>query len=168
MAAGRSGVETLKFVGALFLILIGIWLLWSGHYTPLLISLGVLSVLITIAVSRRMHIVDDEAVPLGLRPLRTLRYLVWLVIEIAKCNVDVARRILDPKLPISPTLIEVQTGQKDDVGRVLYANSITLTPGTISVETRGGVIVVHALTAEAAEGLLTGDMDRRVTRLERS
>jgi len=156
-----------KFVGALFLILIGIWLLWSGHYTPLLISLGVFSVLVTTAMARRMRIVDGEAVPLGLHPVRTPRYLIWLVIEIAKCNLDVARRILDPKLPISPRLIEVQAGQKDDLGRVLYANSITLTPGTVSVETRGKTITVHALTAEAAEGLLTGDMDRRVTQVER-
>lgn len=157
----------MKFVGALFLILIGIWLLWSGHYTPLLISLGVFSVLVTTAMARRMRIVDGEAVPLGLHPVRTPRYLIWLVIEIAKCNLDVARRILDPKLPISPRLIEVQAGQKDDLGRVLYANSITLTPGTVSVETRGKTITVHALTAEAAEGLLTGDMDRRVTQVER-
>lgn len=157
----------MKFVGALFLILIGIWLLWSGHYTPLLISLGVFSVLVTIAMARRMRIVDGESVPLGLHPLRTPRYLLWLVIEIAKCNLDVARRILDPKLPISPRLIEVQAGQKDELGRVLYANSITLTPGTVSVETRGKTITVHALTAEAAEGLLTGDMDRRATRVER-
>jgi len=156
-----------KFVGPLFVILLGIWLLWSGHYTALLISLGVLSVLISLWMGRRMHILDAEAVPLGLRPFATLRYFVWLTIEIAKSNLDVARRIVNPQLPISPRMIEVQAGQKDDVGRVLYANSITLTPGTISVETRGATIVVHALTAEAAEGLLTGEMDRRVTRLER-
>jgi multicomponent Na+:H+ antiporter subunit E len=80
--------------------------------------------------------------------------------------VDVARRILDPKLPISPRLIKVKATQKRDLGRVIYANSITLTPGTVSVKMDGDEITVHALTREAAEGVETGAMDAKVTRLE--
>jgi multicomponent Na+:H+ antiporter subunit E len=99
-------------------------------------------------------------------PLRALLYIPWLILEVVKSNIDVARRILDPRLPISPRVIEVQASQRRDIGRVIYANSITLTPGTVSIDTDGDRITVHALTEEAAAGLLTGEMDRRVTRFE--
>ena len=89
--------------------------------------------------------------------------MLW---EIVKANIDVARRILDPRLPISPTIIKVRAGQRHDITRVIYANSITLTPGTVSVDTNGDEITVHALTEQAARAVETGDMDRRVSRLE--
>ena len=79
---------------------------------------------------------------------------------------DVALRILNPRLPIDPRLVRVRAGQGDDVGRVIYANSITLTPGTVTIDEQGDMLTVHALTTAAADGLLTGEMDRRVTRLE--
>ncbi len=79
---------------------------------------------------------------------------------------DVTKRILDPRLPISPCLIRVKTSQTSDVGRVIYANSITLTPGTISIALEDDEILVHALTREGAEGLAGGDMDRRAAAFE--
>ena len=79
---------------------------------------------------------------------------------------DVALRILNPGLPISPRLVRVRAGQRTDVGRVLYANSITLTPGTVTIDTEGDTITVHALTAEAAAGVESGEMDRRASRAE--
>lgn len=81
-------------------------------------------------------------------------------------NIDVARRILNPKLPIAPMMIRVKASQKGDLARVIFANSITLTPGTVSVDMQGDEIAVHALTPEAAEFDETGEMDRRVSRLE--
>jgi len=79
-----------------------------------------------------------------------------------RSNIDVARRILSPGVPISPKLIEVPASQRTDLGKVIYANSITLTPGTISIRIRDGMILVHALSEEAADELLQGEMDRRV------
>jgi len=145
----------------LSLVLFGVWMLWSGHTEPLLVVLGAASAVAVALVSRRMGLVDREGVPSGLVP-RAPRFLLWLLVEVVKANVDVARRILDPRLPIRPHLIRVRASQRTDVGRVIYANSITLTPGTVSVEVEGDVIVVHALSDEAADGLRTGDMDRRV------
>ena len=81
-------------------------------------------------------------------------------------NLDVAKRIIDPKLPISPTLITLKPSQRGDLGRVIYANSITLTPGTVTTNLSGDTLEVHALTQEAADSLRKGDMDRRVARLE--
>jgi len=154
-----------KHTIGLGIALAGIWLLWSGHFTALLLSLGAGSVLTVLWISRRMYILDHEAAPIEVL-LRLILYFPWLVWEIVKSNVDVAARILNPRLPISPRIIRVRAGQSGDVGRVIYANSITLTPGTVSIETEGDIITVHALTAEAADGVLTGEMDRKVTWLE--
>lgn len=145
--------------------LVTVWLLLSGHYTPLLLSLGAVSSGFVLALSLKMKVVDREGAPIEL-PLGALRYLPWLLWQIMKANVDVAGRILKPSMPISPRLIRVRCTQTHDIGRVIYANSITLTPGTVSVDMRRDEITVHALTAEAADALMEGDMDRRVTRLE--
>jgi multicomponent Na+:H+ antiporter subunit E len=113
----------------------------------------------------RMRVVDREGAPIE-PSLRALVYLPWLLWQIAKANLDVARRILDPRLPIDPRVIRVRASQRRDLARVIYANSITLTPGTVSIDVAGDRITVHALTREAAEGLATGEMDRRVSRVE--
>ena len=113
-----------------------------------------------------MGIVDDEAEPVHLVP-RAVVYLPWLVKEIFKSNIDVARRVLTPGRPrISPRIIEAATTQHSDLGRVIYANSITLTPGTVSVRVHGTSITVHAIADDVADGLLEGGMDRQVTWFE--
>ena len=148
------------------LVLMGTWLLWSGQQEPLLIFLGGVSCVVVVLLSRRMRIVDNESVPvqLGLRPF--VFYLPWLVNEIILANIDVARRVLDPRLPISPRMFRFKASQKEDLARVIYANSITLTPGTVSVDIAGDEITVHALTPEAARLEQSGEMDRRVTKME--
>jgi multicomponent Na+:H+ antiporter subunit E len=151
---------------ALFLILLAVWLVNSGHYTPLMIGFALASCLLVVLLSRRMDIVDDEGVPVRLIP-RLVTYLPWLIKEIFISNLDVARRVLTPgKAPISPRVIETPTSQHSDLGRVTYANSITLTPGTVSIRVHGTSITVHAIADEVADGLLEGEMDRRVTRFE--
>ena len=156
----------MKYAVALGMTLFGVWLLWSGHYNPLLISFGAVSCLLVVLLSWRMDIVDEEAAPvqLGLRPF--IFYAPWLAWRIFLANIDVARLILDPQLPVSPVIVRVKASQKGDLGRVIYANSITLTPGTVSVDMMGDVITVHALTTKFAESDQSGDMDRRVTQLE--
>ncbi len=144
--------------------LFGIWLLLSGIYEPLILSLGLASVILVVLISHRMDMLDREAVPLHLY-WRIPPYWIWLMKEIVLANVHVARLILDPRLPISPRMIRVKATQNSDMGRVIHANSITLTPGTVSVEIEDDVILVHALSREAAEGTLEGGIDRRVTAL---
>ena len=142
-----------------------IWLLLSGHYDGLLLSLGVASCLFVTWIAHRMDVVDHEGHPIHLT-WRALFYWPWLLVEIAKANYDVARLIVDPNLPISPRMIRVKASQADDLGRVVYANSITLTPGTVTVDVSGATVQVHAITKAMAEGVETGEMDRRVTRME--
>ena len=95
-----------------------------------------------------------------------LAYWPWLIKEVIVAGWDVTKRILHPKLPISPTLSEFIPSQKSDIGLVIHANSITLTPGTISVEVEPGRFLVHALTQEGAAGLAGSEMDRRCAELE--
>ena len=148
-------------IGAL---LFGIWLLLSGIYTPFLVSLGILSCAAVVWVTIRMDIVDHEGHPLHLT-WRALGYWGWLVIEIIKANVDVVKFVLSPTLKISPTMVRVRASQETDLGKVIYANSITLTPGTISVDVANNEILVHALSETGAQDLLRGEMDRKVSKM---
>lgn len=144
-----------------------VWGLWSGHTEPMILGFGVFSIALTAWYARRMDRVDGM-VPAYTFGLRLATYLPWLALEVVKSNLYVARIILSPSMPISPRLIRVPGTQCTDLGAVTYANSITLTPGTITCDVREGYLIVHALTAETAAGVESGDMDRRVTALERT
>ena len=148
----------------LLILLVAAWLLWSGHREPMLLAFGALSCIGVAALAARMRVPRYEDPYLF--ALRTVTYLPWLAWEIVKAAVDVTKLVIARDLALSPRVIRVPATQSTEIGQVVYANSITLTPGTISLDLRDGHILVHALTREAAEGLLTGDMDRRVTALE--
>lgn len=150
---------------ALFVSLAILWLLWSGLYLPLMLALGLASCLLVVWLVRRFNTLDHESVPLHLG-LGVVTYWGWLVKEIVLSAWQVTKIILSPRLPISPTTLEVQSKSPSEVGRVLFANSITLTPGTLATDVDdNGIIRVHALTQEGAQGVLTGDMNDRVARL---
>lgn len=150
-------------LGALFSLL---WLALSGLFEPLLLGLGAFSVTLVLWVERRIERASGEALPHGVRLVRLPAYLCWLSVEIVKSNIEVTKHILARDLRISPTLLQVPCSQHTDLARVVFANSITLTPGTVSMRVEEGQIEVHALTAEAAADLEAGEMDRRVSRLE--
>lgn len=150
---------------SLVVVLFAFWLLLSGYFVPFLITIGAVAAVAVAMLGRRMDLVDHEGYPIHLG-WRLVLYWPWLFKEIAKSAWNVARIIVNPRLPISPTLVRAKTSQSTAVGVVTYANSITLTPGTISVEVKRGEILVHALTRETAADLLEGEMDRRVTRFE--
>ncbi len=150
----------------LFVLLFGTWLLMSGHYTPLLIGFGIVSCALVVLLSRRMGIVDEEGFPMHLS-LRILRYLPWLAVEVVKSNLELTKRVISPRLPIGPEIVELTGSQKTDLGRATYANSITLTPSTVTIEAQtDGSFVVHAISPEAADDLRSGEMDRQVSRME--
>lgn len=149
----------------LFAVLCGLWLLWSGHFTGLLLSLGLGSCLGVLWLCRGMGIVDNETIPVYLAP-RLVRYVPWLAWQVVLANAEVIRRILRPRPDDRPETVVARGGQRTDVGRTTYANSITLTPGTITVDVTGDVFTVHALTRKSADGIYDGEMDREVSRLE--
>lgn len=151
---------------SLGLILFVTWLLMSGIFDPLILVLGILSCVFVVAIAMRMDVIDHEAVPLHLT-FSAVIYWVWLFWEIVKANIDVTKRVLLPSVGIRPTMARIKATQKTDLGLVIFANSITLTPGTISVDVEeDGHILVHAISAEGVDGLEGGEMDRRVTAME--
>jgi multicomponent Na+:H+ antiporter subunit E len=141
------------------------WLALSGHYSPWLVTMGVVSALAAALAALRMGVVDGEGLPIQLIP-GTLTYYPWLAREIAKSAWGVTKLILNPRLPISPALTRVRASQRTPAGIAAYANSITLTPGTITVGVSGNELIVHALEAEGARELESGRMDARVREFE--
>jgi multicomponent Na+:H+ antiporter subunit E len=147
--------------------LFAFWLLLSGVYTPFLLGAGLGAAIAVAALAWRMELADREGHPVHLT-LGAVLYWPWLVKEIVKSGWQVARIIVHPRLPVSPALVRFKPSQASTVGVVTHANSITLTPGTITVEADHDSFLVHALTRASAEGLEGSEMDRRVCRLEGS
>lgn len=159
-------MNKIPYALSLGIFLAALWMLLSGYFTPLLLFFGLVSVCLVVYLALRMDVVDHEGHPVHLKIRLTISYWLWLLKEIVISNIDVCRRILSPGMPISPVVIKVKSTQATDLGHVIYANSITLTPGTVSMSVDGDMIEVHALTAEGAANLETGEMNRRVTLME--
>ena len=143
------------------------WLVLSGHYELWFIVSGLVLSLVVVGFSWTRSISDSEGFPVGLLA-RAIFYWPWLAVQIVKSGLRVTRIVLDPKLPISPTLVRVDALQNTAVGLTTYGNSITLTPGTLTVEAteRGRVLWVHAIERAGAEGFADDEMNRRVAWFE--
>ena len=145
--------------------LIVFWLMISLDFGALNLALGIASAFLVVVISTSMDVVDRESQPIHLT-LRLPLFCGWLSRQIIRSNLDVTRRIWAPGRAISPTVVRIKSSQKSALGKVIYANSITLTPGTVTLGIEGEDILVHALTRKDAETLQQGEMDRRVTELE--
>jgi multicomponent Na+:H+ antiporter subunit E len=146
-------------------ILFAFWLALSGHYTPMLVTAGLGCSVLCVLAAVRMRAADAEGHPVELFG-RAFTYFPWLIVEIAKSGWAVTKVILHPSLPVSPTMTVVTATQRTRVGVATYANSITLTPGTITVGVDGNELTVHALVREGAIDLENGGMDHRVSQFE--
>ena len=151
----------LSLAGFLF----AFWLALSGHYSPMLVAAGAASAVLCLLAAIRMRVVDAEGHPFHLFR-GAVTYFPWLIREIVKSGWGVTKLILHPRLPISPTMTVVRASQRTRAAVATYANSITLTPGTITVAVKGNDLTVHALTREGALDLEAGAMDRRVSQFE--
>ena len=148
----------------LFIVLFGFWLLMSGYYTPLILSLGVISCLLCVYITIKGKFLDNETLPIYFFP-RLIQYTLWLIKEILKSNVATAKVIIMKSE--EPELFSVKATQKTNEGKVTYANSITLTPGTVTTQIKDNVFEVHALTKEFGDDVRSSDMDKMVTWLEK-
>jgi len=134
----------------------GLWLVLSGHPTPFHLLEGALASGLVTYLNR-----DLEVVSAAVRcSPRFLRYLPWLLKEIVIANLQVIRVVLDPRLPVDPTIVRFSTRLAGDLAVTTFANSITLTPGTVTVDVDGKDFVVHALTHQTPESFAV--MERRV------
>lgn len=143
------------------------WLLWSGMYKPLLLALGAFSVIITMIFAYRMNYFKKRAFALRFT-FATLQYWGWLFVEVLKSSIQVTKEILKPTIEVSPVVIEVPRQSRSDFQTMMLGNSITLTPGTITLDVDEDVLLVHALTKEGAADLTAGEMARRVDALGES
>ena len=150
----------------LVLALAGLWLLLSGYFDKsLLLGFGVFSVLVSAWLAKRAGVLDPDSVPMGLLP-GIIGYWIWLAGEIGKANLIVMRHALAVEPKLSPKLFTVPNPPRSTVGKATFANSITLTPGTVSVDLRENEILVLADQAVPQLPAIT-DMGNRVARTER-
>ena len=144
------------------------WMLLSGFFDAFHIVTGIISSLLVALFSHRLFMPEGASLKSEIaRTGRFFMYIPWLLLEIAKANIDIVYRTLHPSMPIDPVVIKFRTDIKEDMGRTTLANSITLTPGTVTMDvTDDGEFTVHAISREAADGLMSGEMARRVKHIE--
>ncbi len=140
------------------------WMLLSGYFTALLLSFGVLSVALVVWLVARMDRADNERRIIYPTP-RLIGYWGWLLWAVVKANIDVAKRIWHPDLPIDPNWSRLETKVSTPLEKTFYANSITLTPGTLTTNVNEDHFMVHALSQDGIRELREGEMERRILRL---
>ena len=150
----------------LALLLIAAWVLWSGYLKPLLLGLGALSCLLTVWVVRRMGYFDDDTFAFHY-DWRLLGFWAWLGREVVLSSIEVARVVLRRNVDIEPKVVDIDGSDLGPVDLALLGNSITLTPGTLTLDVYEGRLLVHALTPEGAAALERGEMQRRVAELRK-
>ncbi len=150
----------------LAIILAVAWLLWSGLYKPLLLGLGVVSLVLTMYLLARMGYFRYDTFAFRYSP-RLVGFWGWLSKEIVLSSLDVARKVLAPTIDVTPTTLKLDVSDLEPVDQALLGNSITLTPGTLTLDVHDGRLLVHALTENGAEGLRDGEMHRRVRALRK-
>lgn len=155
-----------------FVALYGFWILLSWRLDPLFYVLGALAAAAVTAtfsaVNRTVLTPEHDTIPtrrLAVVALRTAAFLAWLLSRVVVACVVVARAVLDPKLPIDPRSLRFRTELHSPLARTLLAHSITLTPGTVTVEVDGDQLTVHAMFPHAADGLVSGDLQTRIARV---
>ena len=150
----------MRYAFILTLAMIAAWLTLSGYFIPMILTFGVISIAIVIWMCARMRILDTETSPYLTTP-QTLSYYVWLFIEIVKANVQVVKAVLSPNLEVSPTMVKIPLNSDVDIAETMFANSITLTPGTVSVDMQPDHILVHALLEEMSAPEDFAEMGKR-------
>ncbi len=158
--SGRAWLRML----VLGLLLIAAWLLWSGFFKALLLGLGAVSCVLTLYIVRRMGYFDDETFAFNY-DFRLLGFWAWLGKEIVKSSIEVAQVVLQPKIVVTPSIVDIDARDLHVVDQALLGNSITLTPGTLTLDVHEGRLLVHALTPNTAAALEEGEMKRRVAAL---
>ena len=148
----------------LLALLISAWVLWSGQFKPLLLVLGAFSCILAGYITHRMRYFDNDVFELHFG-MRLFGYWAWLAREVGRSSIEVARVVMDPRLPISPHIVDIKASVDHPVDLAILGNSITLTPGTLALDVHDGIIKVHCLTRIGAEELLAGEMSRRVAAL---
>ena len=149
-----------------FFILYLHWILWSGKFDAFHLSLGVISCALVTFMSHDLFLERKKLSPkIIVESIRFIKYIPWLLYQIVLSNIHVASLVLSPGMPIDPKIIRYKTKLKTDIALVTFANSITLTPGTITADISDGEYIVHALSTKVADDLMTGEMEDKVAQI---
>ena len=148
------------------LIMFVFWIFLSGEFSFILLLSGVISSLLVSYMSNDLLIGNGDMKLGFIRTIRFIRFLPWLLWQIVLANIDLAIRTLHPKMPINPMLINFKNNLKTDLGMVILANSITLTPGTVTIDVNENEFLVHVISEKAAQSLISGEMQARVKKIE--
>ena len=151
-------------IGKWTILLAAFWILLSGYFQPLLLSFGVISTLIVVYVLHRMNKMDNQPKSLG-TGYRSLYYFAWLIGQIVQSSIHVTKLIWGAPKNVNPSLEKVSMKNLPKDKQVLYANSITLTPGTLSVDLNEEEVTVHALQKKSINQLKKGSMESKITSL---
>ena len=154
--AQATGETVLSRYISLGILLFALWFLLSGHTEPLMLGFGVVSVIFSIYIAHRFELLDKDSHPIH---LSGKLFVFWFKLgyKIIVANIDVALTILGIRKP-SPQLVKIPNHKGGDLAKVIYANAITLTPGSASVHLENGDLLVHTLNKEGAQELFTGEM----------
>ena len=148
------------------IIMFVFWIFLSGEFSFILLLTGIISSLLVSYISHDLLIGNGD-MKLGLiRTIRFIKFLPWLLWQIVLANIDLAIRTLHPKMPINPMLINFKNNLKTDLGMVILANSITLTPGTVTIDVNENDFFIHVISEKAAQSLISGEMQARVKEIE--
>lgn len=142
--------------------------MFSGKFDVLHAGFGLFSVALVLVLTNGLVVrrrQESRLDGVAVRPVEACLYLGWLAKEVVTANLDVARLVLSPKLPIDPVLVRFTTSLSSAVARVALGNSITLTPGTLTLEVAGSEVLVHAISVSAATGPTIDEMERRLARV---
>ena len=139
----------------------------SGVYNPMILFFGFLSVILTMFFMSRMNEKDGHTTEVNLGFFNSFKYGIWLIKEIVKSNITVVKVLLSNEISISQKFIKVPFSQLTELGQVVFANSITLTPGTVTVETEEDHFIVHALNFEKSTDSELENMNQKVTEIEK-
>ncbi|TKB45465.1 Na+/H+ antiporter subunit E [Thalassotalea mangrovi] len=156
--------KTIIYLVTWTLILAVFWLLLSGFFKPLLLSFGLASVVLVVVLVRRMDNTDNQPQKPSLS-LPFFRYIAWLLGQIVLSSSQVAKLVWGSSKRLSPTTTKLPVAHIPEDSRVLYANSITMTPGTLSVDIDDNYVTVHALREDSIKSLQGGKMANSVANI---
>lgn len=147
-----------------FILLFAFWLCLSGKTDPLHLSLGIISTIFVLILTRPQGRKFDLK-QVGRRTrvlLQLIPYTPWLCYKIFTAALHVARVVLSPKLPIKPALLYHKSILRNERNKVLFANSVTLTPGTITVDLEGDTFIIHQLDDDSAGDVVSHGMEEKI------
>lgn len=158
---GRANVLQVLVLAAVLVIT---WLGLSGFFKPLLLGLGAVSVAITLMFAHRTGFFD-HAFGITRMAARLPGYWLWLLLEIVKSAIQVSRIVLSPKLPMNHRMVKLVLDDTEPMPGVILGNSITLSPGTITIDIDGREVLVHCISEEGAQDMESGELLRRIEKL---